>query len=65
MRFQSMRVSHTEFFKPNFKTFKWGALLVVLPVIGFAQLFKWDRETREKKYRNGEVSYRERPWKFV
>lgn len=64
-RFQAMRASYSEYFKPNAATFRWGMILIVIPIVGTALLFKHERQGREKKYRNGEVSYRAREFKFV
>lgn len=64
-RFQAMRVSHFEHFKPTGRSFRVGFFLVVAPIIFFALAFKTHREGREKKFRNGEVSYRDRQFKFI
>lgn len=65
MRFQAMRVSHFEHFRPTAKSAFWGLALCVFPIalIHFAQ--RKERGAREERYRNGEVSYRDREWKFV
>lgn len=65
MRFQAMRVSHFEHFRPTGKSAFWGLALCVFPIalIHFAQ--RKERDAREEKYRNGEVSYRDREFKFI
>lgn len=60
-----MRVSHYDHFKPNFKTFRIGFLTVVAPIIFFALAFKWERDTKEAKYRTGQVAYKDRLFKFI
>lgn len=64
-RFQAMRVSHFEHFKPTGKSFRIGFFLVVAPVIFFAMAFKTQRGNLEQKIRNGEISYRDRRFKFI
>lgn len=63
-RYHAMRVSYTEFFKPNWKTFKIGMCLVVLPIIALAEVFRWDKTTRETIMRRGEISYADRRCKY-
>lgn len=64
-RFHAMRVSHTEHFRPTGKTFRMGFFLVIAPIICFALAIERERGGREAKYRNGEVSYRDRLFKFI
>ncbi|CRK99831.1 CLUMA_CG013139, isoform A [Clunio marinus] len=64
-RFHAMRVSHYDHFKPNFKTFRIGFGLVVLPILLSAWAFKYERETREEKFRTGQVAYKDRLFKFI
>lgn len=65
MRFSAMRVSHTKFFKPTGKSAFWGFALCVAPItlIYLAQVR--ERDAKEDKYRNGEVSYKDREFKFI
>lgn len=65
MRFQAMKVSHFDYFKATTRTVRLGFLIVFLPIIGFAQLFTWERGNRERKIRNGEVAYEDRLFKFI
>lgn len=64
-RFQAMRASYSEYFKPTAKTFRAGMLMVVIPIVFAATIFKRERGGREKLYRSGEISYRDRPFKFI
>lgn len=64
-RFQAMRVSHTEHFRPTGKSFRMGFFLVIAPIVLFALAMEKERGGREAKYRNGEVSYRDRLFKFI
>lgn len=65
MRFQAMRVSYTEFFKPTGKSLFHGVALVLAPLFIISTLVYREREERENRYRNGEVSYRDRQFKFI
>jgi NADH dehydrogenase (ubiquinone) 1 beta subcomplex subunit 4 len=64
-RFQAMRVSHYEHFKPSFTSFKTGFLCVVAPIVLMAYVFKWERDGKEAKYRTGQVAYKDRLFKFI
>lgn len=64
-RFQAMRVSYAEHFKPTGKSFRWAFFLVIAPVIVITKLVTRERAGREAKYSNGEVSYRDRTFKFI
>ncbi|KAI8120501.1 hypothetical protein FF38_04503 [Lucilia cuprina] len=64
-RFQAMRVSNFEHFKPTGHAFRVGMSLVVLPIIGYAWALNKEREGRELQYRNGEVAYKDRRFKFI
>ncbi|XP_059607909.1 NADH dehydrogenase [ubiquinone] 1 beta subcomplex subunit 4 [Phlebotomus argentipes] len=64
-RFAAARVTQYDHFKPNFKTTRKGFFLVVLPIFFTAWLFKSDRDRKEHQYRTGQVSYRDRQFKFV
>lgn len=60
-----MRVSHYDHFKPTFKSFKTGFLIVVAPILFFAMAFKYERESREVKFKTGQVAYKDRLFKFI
>lgn len=64
-RFNAMRVSHYEHFKPTFRSFKVGFLLVVGPILATAYLFKSTRSAQEEKFRTGQVAYKDRLFKFI
>lgn len=65
MRFQAMRVSYTDHFKPTGKSLFHGFTILVAPLLIFGTLIYRERQERERKYRNGEVSYRDREFKFI
>ncbi|KAH8306010.1 hypothetical protein KR018_010741 [Drosophila ironensis] len=64
-RFQAMRVSHYEHFKPTGKSFRTGLFAVVLPITLYAWALKSERDCREQKYRTGQVAYKDRQFKFI
>ncbi|EDV37574.1 uncharacterized protein Dana_GF11341 [Drosophila ananassae] len=64
-RFQAMRVSNYEHFKPTGKSFRTGLFAVVLPIALYAWALKAERDSREEKYRTGQVSYKDRQFKFI
>lgn len=64
-RFQAMRVSNFEHFKPTGRSFKIGMLTVVLPIVGYAWMLKRERDAREAQYRTGQVAYKDRRFKFI
>lgn len=64
-RFQAMRVSHTEHFKPTGKAAFYGFAVLIAPMTILFLLAKRERDAKERSYRNGEVSYADRQFKFV
>lgn len=64
-RFQAMRVSHTEYFKPTGKAAFWGFALLIAPMTILYKLARRERDAKEEQYRNGEVAYADRQFKFV
>lgn len=60
-----MRVSNYEHFKPTGRSLRVGMGLVVLPIVIYAWALNKEREIREKQYRNGEVAYKDRRFKFI
>uniref|UniRef100_Q6IDF5 NADH dehydrogenase [ubiquinone] 1 beta subcomplex subunit 4 n=1 Tax=Drosophila melanogaster TaxID=7227 RepID=Q6IDF5_DROME len=64
-RFQAMRVSNYEHFKPTGKSFRTGLFAVVLPIALYAWALKAERDGREEKYRTGQVAYKDRQFKFI
>lgn len=64
-RFQAMRVSHAEHFRPTGRAAFWGFAILIAPVSIIYTLVKNDRVEKERQYRNGEVSYADRQFKFI
>lgn len=64
-RFQAARVTQYDHFKPNFKTARKGFFLVLFPIVAYAYMLKKERSGREHLYRTGQVSYRDRKFKFI
>lgn len=64
-RFQAMRVSNFEHFRPTGHAFRRGLFAVVLPIALYGWALKSERDCREKKYRTGQVSYADRKFKFI
>ena len=60
-----MRVSHTEHFKPTGKAAFWGFAILVAPMMILYKLARKERDAKEEQYRNGEISYADRQFKFV
>ncbi|XP_017474924.1 PREDICTED: uncharacterized protein LOC108365421 isoform X2 [Rhagoletis zephyria] len=63
-RFQAMRVSNYDHFKPTGVAFRAGFFAVVLPIVVYAWALKTERAGREHKYRTGQVAYKDRRFKF-
>ncbi|XP_055711565.1 uncharacterized protein LOC129806812 [Phlebotomus papatasi] len=64
-RFQAARVTQYDHFKPNFKTARKGFFVVLFPIVAYAYMLKKERSGREHLYRTGQVSYRDRKFKFI
>ncbi|KAL7736469.1 hypothetical protein ACLKA6_019670 [Drosophila palustris] len=64
-RFQSMRVSNYQHFRPTGHSFRMGLFAVVLPIVAYAWALKSERDGREEKYRTGQVAYKDRQFKFI
>lgn len=64
-RFQAMRVSNYEHFRPTGTAFRTGMFAVVLPIVVYAWALKTERDGREQKYRTGQVAYKDRQFKFI
>ncbi|XP_055536754.1 NADH dehydrogenase [ubiquinone] 1 beta subcomplex subunit 4 [Wyeomyia smithii] len=64
-RYQAMQVNHFEHFRPTGRTFRIGMISVVIPIVGYAWMLKTERDGREKKYRTGQVAYKDRNFKFI
>lgn len=59
-----MRISGTEHFKPTSKTLQ-ALMVVVIPMFAYGYWIKSDRDRREQEYRTGQVSYKDRRFKFI
>jgi len=64
-RFQAMRVSNFEHFRPTGHSFRMGLFAVALPIALYAWALKAERDGREEKYRTGQVAYKDRQFKFI
>ncbi|KAG5877275.1 hypothetical protein JTB14_038311 [Gonioctena quinquepunctata] len=64
-RFQAMKVSGFEYFKPSSKNALYGLVFMVLPMGVFTYLMYQSRANQEAKYRSGEVAYKDRNFKFI
>lgn len=60
-----MSVSNFQHFKPTGQAFRIGMGLVVIPIVVYAWAMKKERQGREQQYRNGEVAYKDRRFKFI
>jgi len=63
-RWQSMRAQHWYYFKPTPKTL-WVPAIAVFLCAAYGHLLAVRHEKREKSYRQGLVSYKDREWKFI
>lgn len=64
-RYQAMRISHYEHFKPTGLSLRTGLFVVVLPIVLYTWWMKSDRDRRELRFRSGEVAYKDRQFKFI
>lgn len=64
-RFQAMNANHFDHFKPTWTSFKKGILFCIFPIVLFGAAIKWERDTKEKKIRTGQIAYRDRQFKFI
>lgn len=60
-----MRVSNYEHFKPTARSVRVGGFAVVLPILIYGYMLKKERDTREHKFRTGQVAYADRKFKFI
>ncbi|XP_043286097.1 uncharacterized protein ND-B15 [Venturia canescens] len=63
-RLHSMVVTQSEFFRPNWKTGLYYMGVVVLPIAIMTFWIVGDKDKQEHRYRTGQVSYRDREFKF-
>ncbi|KAF7995133.1 hypothetical protein HCN44_004605 [Aphidius gifuensis] len=64
-RFMAMRAAGAEYFKPTWKNGLWQLGWVVAPIVIVTYVVYKSREAKEHSYRTGQVSYRDRPEKFI
>lgn len=64
-RMHAARLSYTDHFKPTGKSAFWGFMFIVAPLTIFYKIFLRDRENREAMFRNGEIAYTDREFKYV
>lgn len=61
----AMKATQYDHFKATPKTVRLGILGMLVPIIGYAYILNIDRTRREKKFRNGEVAYKDRLFKLI
>ncbi|XP_031334752.1 NADH dehydrogenase [ubiquinone] 1 beta subcomplex subunit 4 [Photinus pyralis] len=64
-RYDALKATSREYFKPTFKTVRFGLLGVVIPMFVFGYAIKRDRDYKECLYRTGQVAYKDRRFKFI
>ncbi|XP_023019571.1 NADH dehydrogenase [ubiquinone] 1 beta subcomplex subunit 4 [Leptinotarsa decemlineata] len=64
-RFQAMKVTGFEHFKPSPKNGIYGVLFVVVPMAIMTYAMQTSRDNKEASYRRGEVAYKDRSFKFI
>ncbi|CAH1109544.1 unnamed protein product [Psylliodes chrysocephalus] len=64
-RYNAMKVSGFEYFKPTGKSAVYGMGMLVIPMMGYFYLMYKQRTELEAKYRRGEVAYKDRNFKFI
>lgn len=65
VRFQAMNTTHYEHFRPTWNSFKKGVVFCLLPIVAFGLAMKYERDTREKQIRTGQIAYKDRRFKFI
>ena len=64
-RYQAMRVSYYEHFKPTGIALRTAVFTVIAPIVLYTWWMKSDRDKREHQYRTGQVAYKDRRFKFI
>ncbi|XP_046398570.1 NADH dehydrogenase [ubiquinone] 1 beta subcomplex subunit 4 [Ischnura elegans] len=64
-RFMSLKATGYDSFKPTPRSGFYAFGLVVAPIALYAWWIKSQRDSVEKKLRNGEIAYRDRKFKFT
>ncbi|KAJ8918917.1 hypothetical protein NQ315_016819 [Exocentrus adspersus] len=65
LRYQAMKVSAYDYFKPSGKNILHGLVLFVAPMVITGYFVYKDRSQKEASYRRGEVAYKDRLFKFI
>lgn len=63
-RYYAMKENTFWYFRPNFKNFSTLCFCLV-PMFTLGYFLKNSRDERERKYRRGEVAYKDRRFKFI
>lgn len=61
----AMKANHYDHFKATPKTIKMGIFIMIGPILAYAYLLNQNRTERERKFRNGEVAYKDRLFKLI
>ncbi|KAK5650323.1 hypothetical protein RI129_001352 [Pyrocoelia pectoralis] len=64
-RYQALKATSREYFKPSLQNIRFGLFAVVIPMFLYGYAIKRERENRETLYRTGQVSYKDRNFKFI
>ncbi|CAH1799312.1 unnamed protein product [Owenia fusiformis] len=65
MRWNALKATGYEQFRATPKSAAIGFSVTILPITLLYLLVNNQRTTRENKWRNGEVDYKDRDWKFI
>ncbi|XP_066249850.1 NADH dehydrogenase [ubiquinone] 1 beta subcomplex subunit 4 [Euwallacea similis] len=60
LRYQSLSVNYSQFFRPNGKNIFHGIFYLLLPMTGAYYVIYNSRRKKEEAYRKGEVAYKDR-----
>ncbi|GFX28042.1 uncharacterized protein TNCV_774261 [Trichonephila clavipes] len=63
-RYYSMHATLTDRFVPTFKNWCQYMLTCIIPIVAYGWYLKWSWEKSEKKYRSGEIEYKDRLFKY-
>ncbi|XP_066156443.1 NADH dehydrogenase [ubiquinone] 1 beta subcomplex subunit 4 [Euwallacea fornicatus] len=60
LRYQSLSVNYSQFFRPNGKNIFQGIVYLIMPMVGCYYMIYNSRRKKEEAYRKGEVAYKDR-----
>ncbi|XP_008550622.1 uncharacterized protein LOC106693044 isoform X1 [Microplitis demolitor] len=63
-RLMAMKVSASHFFKPSWKNASFMLAVCIIPIVTFTYGCYYERKQKEHRLRTGQVSYRDREYKF-